>query len=418
PGGIPRGVALDTAGNLYFTASSGGTLIEVPHAFVDLTPKVEPITAGFDSLPPIIPATLNLTGPLAPTTDAGWLTVTGVTNGIVSFSYPLNLTNATRTGHIQLLGQSISVTQTGPEFVLGKSSFLEGQASGMDNVLLGVKPSSGIWSSSANASWLHLSNTNQSSGSSNITFTFDANTNAGARQGSILVAGQTVSVTQAGTNYVLAQPFTAIVASNLLEPQGLALDTGGSVYIADEAAHAVKVWQPHSGALEIMSGVSMPSGVAIDAQGGWYITDLAGYLDYLAPGATNLQTVASNLNQPAAVTVDAWGSVYIAESGNNSIDRFRPDTRQRTTVVAGLNRPLAIAADVMSNLYIADSGSGGVLEWSPTAGLTTLISNLNQPSGVAVDGSGNVFAADTGGGRLEKWLLKDGSITTSGPAVG
>ena len=41
------------------------------------------------------------------------MTVTGVTNGVVSYAFTTNTTLATRTAHIALLGQSITITQAG-----------------------------------------------------------------------------------------------------------------------------------------------------------------------------------------------------------------------------------------------------------------------------------------------------------------
>ena len=83
---------------------------ELPHAFVDPTAKVESLAGGSDVLPVVLPATANLLGPFAPTSDQPWLTITGVTNGVVSFSFTAN-TGPSRTAHITLLGQTITVTQ-------------------------------------------------------------------------------------------------------------------------------------------------------------------------------------------------------------------------------------------------------------------------------------------------------------------
>ncbi len=62
------------------------------------------------SLPVVLPATDNLLAPFAPTSDQPWLTITGITNGVVSFSFTAN-TGPSRTAHITLLGQTIPVTQ-------------------------------------------------------------------------------------------------------------------------------------------------------------------------------------------------------------------------------------------------------------------------------------------------------------------
>jgi hypothetical protein len=54
----------------------------------------------------------NLAVPFAPSSDPSWLTITGVNNGVVGFSFPAN-SDASCTAHITLLGQQIPVTQSG-----------------------------------------------------------------------------------------------------------------------------------------------------------------------------------------------------------------------------------------------------------------------------------------------------------------
>jgi hypothetical protein len=118
------GVTVDAAGNIYFTDGYDGMLQESPNAYVDPTTRIESLSAGQDSLPGVLPSTQDLHAPFAPSSDSGWLTITGVTNGVVSYSFPQNL-KPTRTGHISLLGQSIAVTQLGPTFALGASNLSE-----------------------------------------------------------------------------------------------------------------------------------------------------------------------------------------------------------------------------------------------------------------------------------------------------
>jgi sugar lactone lactonase YvrE len=104
-------VAVDVEGNVY-TALWEGAIFELPHAFVDPTAKTESLVAGSDALPPVLPTTQNLLAPFAPASDQSWLTISGITNGVVSFSFPYNA-GTNRTAHITVLGQSIPVTQAG-----------------------------------------------------------------------------------------------------------------------------------------------------------------------------------------------------------------------------------------------------------------------------------------------------------------
>ena len=106
----PNGVAVDGPGNVYIADTGNNVIKELPHAFVDSTTKVEGVLAGSDTLPVVLPANANLTGPFVPTSDSPWLTITGVTNGVVSYAFSANYTT-NRTSYITLLGKNIAVTQ-------------------------------------------------------------------------------------------------------------------------------------------------------------------------------------------------------------------------------------------------------------------------------------------------------------------
>jgi hypothetical protein len=103
------GIAVDGLGNLY-AVDAVGRIREIPRAFVDPTAKVETAVAASDTLPVVLPSTENLLPPFAPTNSQPWVTITGITNDVVSFSFTLN-TGAPRTNTLSLLGRPISVVQ-------------------------------------------------------------------------------------------------------------------------------------------------------------------------------------------------------------------------------------------------------------------------------------------------------------------
>jgi hypothetical protein len=110
----PEAVAVDGVGNVYIADTFNEEIEELPRAFVDPTPRLEGGAAGSDSLPVVLPATDNLLAPFAPVSSQSWLTITGITNGVVSFSFPANTSGSNRSANITLLGQSIAVTQAAP----------------------------------------------------------------------------------------------------------------------------------------------------------------------------------------------------------------------------------------------------------------------------------------------------------------
>ena len=105
---------------------------------------------------------------------------------------------------------------------LGTYDLLEGPAAGSNSDIV---TSSGPWTAATNFSWLHVT---ASSGSGNglVIFTFDANPGA-TRTGTLTIAGQTVTVTQAGSNYVAAELATL---TSCAVRGSLAADAAGNVF--------------------------------------------------------------------------------------------------------------------------------------------------------------------------------------------
>ncbi len=67
----------------------------------------------------VLPATANLTGPFAPVSDSPWLTITGITNGVVSLAFTANPSATNRTANITLMGMAVPVTQSAAPILTG-----------------------------------------------------------------------------------------------------------------------------------------------------------------------------------------------------------------------------------------------------------------------------------------------------------
>ncbi|MGP8199826.1 MAG: BACON domain-containing protein [Limisphaerales bacterium] len=415
-------VAVDGTGNVYIPDNYYSAIYELPYAFVDTTPRSESLATGSDSLPAVLPATENLLPPFAPTSDQSWLTINGINNGVVSFSFTAAASN--RTGTISLLGQTVFVNQGGPIYTLGTTTRLEGPTAGSDSVVLAVTPTPGTWTASPNATWLHLSPANQSgTGSTNVIFSYDANTGA-TRTGTLTIAGLTLTVTQAGTTYVVVTSATTLVSSGLLYPYGVAADGSGNVYIADSHNSAttpdIKEWNVTNNTVTtlVSSGLNFPCGVAVDGAGNVYIADTghSALKEWIAASNSVTTLVSSGLNSPCAVALDGETNVYIADDANIAIYKWTRATHYLTTLASsGLGQPTGVAVDAAGNVYIGDYGNGAIEMWSAANGdLSTLVSSgLIAPYGVAVDGSGNVYVAnyDYSTPGIQKWSAANRTLT-------
>jgi sugar lactone lactonase YvrE len=216
-------------------------------------------------------------------------------------------------------------------------------------------------------------------------------------------------VTPSGTLSVVAGTGTqgaptpgAATGSDLYVPDGAAVDAAGNLYIADNGNNVVEKVTP-SGTLSVVAGTGEvgaptpgpatnsdllgPDGLAVDAAGDLYIADFgncmvekvtpSGTLAVVAgtgtqgapiPGPATNSDLGSFGGGPDGVGVDAAGNLYIANSGNNVVEQVTPSGM--LSVVAG-------------------TGHAGASTPGPATS-----SDLWMPVGLAVDGAGNLYIAD------------------------
>jgi Putative binding domain, N-terminal/NHL repeat len=297
---------------------------------------------------------------------------------------------------------------------LGTINLVEGSAAGMDSIVLST---TGAWTATTNAPWLHLSAANQSgTGSTNVFFSFDINRGA-TRSGTLTIAGQTLTITQAGSTYVAAGPLTALVSSGLSEPTGVAVDGAGNVYVADGGHGTVKKWSAASNTVTtlVSSGLSVPIGMAVDSAGNVYIADtFVNVIDKWSVANSNVTAlVSSGLNGPYGVALDRAGNVFIADTSDSVIKEWSVANSNVTTVVSGLDAPGSVAVDAADNLYIPDVGNGAIEESSVTNGSPGILaSGLSEPAGLAVDNSGNVYITSEIGTTVQEWVAASQTVTT------
>ena len=214
---------------------------------------------------------------------------------------------------------------------LGTYALVAGPAAGTDSDVVTV---SGTWTATANASWLHTSSSGTGNGLARLTF--DANAGA-TRTGTLDIAGQTLTVTQAGAGYVAANPLTTLVSSLAEDPDGVAVDSSGNVFIADAGGNAIKEWNASTQTVStlVSSGLNYPEGLAVDASGNVYIASTCDNIikEWNASTQTVSTLVSSGLNLPAGVAVDGSGNVYIADSGDNAIKEWNALTQTVSTLV-------------------------------------------------------------------------------------
>lgn len=232
------------------------------------------------------------------------------------------------------------------------------------------------------------------------------------------VAGGNIS-TVAGTNSTpgFSGDGGAATSAELVNPSGVAVDSGGNIYIAD----------PENNVVRIVCNNLTPAPCQNLAVGD--INTFAGVESFGAGySGDGGPSTAAQLNNPIGVAFDTQGNLYIADTGNNLIRKVSGATGIITTVagsnklaagysgdgglatLAQLNTPKSVAVDANGYIYIADSINSVIRAVAPDGTITTIAGNgtigysgdggpatgaeLYFPAGVAVSG-GNVYIADS-----------------------
>jgi len=204
-------------------------------------------------------------------------------------------------------------------------------------------------------------------------------------------------------------------AAQLYRPEGVAVDTNGNLYVADNDENTIRKVAP--------------------AGTNWVVTTIAGTAG--SPGGNDGTNGAAQFNAPIGITIDGTGSLYVADYGSDTIRKITPSgTNWVVSTIAGtdgvggfadgtnggaqFDQPSGIAVDTNGILYVADAYNCTIREVAPSgtnwvvttiAGTATNIDGMVPnygsadgtngaaqffgPSSIAVGRSGNLFVADT-----------------------
>ena len=193
----------------------------------------------------------NLIGWIAVTTTAGctwtaasdsaWITIMsqapGDGSGVFSYAASPNATGAARIGSVAVNGQTAEVDQAASgacAYSISPSGNAVAATGGKSSVLFSAAPASCPWSvaiAPAASSWLHVTSPTAGTGVVSIDYTVDANTTAASRSGTIGLANQTLTVTQAGGASVTAPNIAPGGIVNAASNRGAAIARGSLIAI-------------------------------------------------------------------------------------------------------------------------------------------------------------------------------------------
>ena len=225
-------------------------------------------------------------------------------------------------------------------------------------------------------------------------------------------------------------------AGAVVAASGVAVDrTTGDIYVCDgfsERTSGIVQKFNASGDFQLAWGTSGSGpgqflngagGVAVDSGGNVYVTDLGNHrVEKFTSGGSFITswggsgTGDGHFGGPEGIAIDAADNIYIADTGNHRIQKF--DTSGTFLTKWGTNgpgdgqfdTPWGVSVDVLGDVYVADTNNNRIQKFSATG---TFISScgtsgsgndqFSGPQDVGADSTGNYYVADTGNDRVQKF---------------
>lgn len=161
----------------------------------------------------------------------------------------------------------------------------------------------------------------------------------------------------------------------LYEPQSIAADARGYVYIADTWNHRILKLDPLGRFQMEIGGLGWsgqqfrnPQGVMVDSRSNIYISDTGNHrvhkLDFSGAQLAIWGEEGSGEGQfqhPAGQAMDRFGNIYVADRGNRRIQIFDSEGRYLTEFGRQvLNDPVDVAVDNSLRVYVTDAAAGDI----------------------------------------------------------
>ena len=265
-------------------------------------------------------------------------------------------------------------------------------------------------------------------------------------------------------------------AARFREPFGVAVDISGNIFVADQGNSTIRKISP-SGAVTTFAGSPDNKGsadgqgaaarfllskqVAVDSSGSVWVADTGNStIRRISPaaevttiaGAANMSGAvdgagaAARFNVPNQIAADSAGSIVVADAENHLIRKVstggvvtsvagapgQPGGIDGLGAVAQFRVPMGTAVDASSNIWVADSENHTIRRIAPDGTVTTIAgapgqsgsadgsgssARFNGPRSIATAADGSVYVTDRENHTIRR-IAASGNVTTLAGVAG
>ncbi len=232
------------------------------------------------------------------------------------------------------------------------------------------------------------------------------------------------------------------LAGQLKSPMGIALTSGGNVWVADTGNNRIQKFGPTGSLINNVSGegtapgkLKTPMAITVAPDNSIWVADFGNNrieqwnssLAFVRAVGTN-GTGAGEFKNPSGIEADSTGAIWVSDLGNGRVQEFDESGIfiQKFSDAAGVaGTPRGLSIDAKGSLWVADRFAPKVYHWtipgfpvySSSVGSSGLGSgHFIEPADVAADNAGNFWVVDSALSHLQefdatgKWLRNAGSV--------
>jgi sugar lactone lactonase YvrE len=213
---------------------------------------------------------------------------------------------------------------------------------------------------------------------------------------------------------VFTRPFS------LIQPYGMAVDSKGSLYVADQKVGAVFIFNTETRDVDLIKNSVHAHfvriiGLAMDDDDRLFVSD---------PGLRHVlvfskehkaeDVIAEGMVEPGGLAIDTQNRLlYVADTELDQILVYDADTlkpvrkmgtaghKHELTTPGDFSKPAGVAVDAEGNLYVADTWNNRIEIFDADGSFVSTFGKagdgpgyFSRPKGVAIDGDGHVWVAD------------------------